>query len=112
MGRRAGAGLLLLLLWAARGGHVLTSYGQQRYTSIVDVANGGTWGDWAWPEMCPTGYFASGFSIKVEPPQGFPGDDTALNGIRLHCTRGNPQQNTHVVESQSGRWDLAPPKAG
>ncbi|XP_052614072.1 vitelline membrane outer layer protein 1 homolog isoform X1 [Peromyscus californicus insignis] len=40
----------------------------------------------------------------VEPPQGIPGDDTALNGIRLHCTRGNAKQNTHVVESQSGSW--------
>lgn len=53
------------------------------------------------------------FLTQVEPPQGIPGDDTALNGIRLHCTRGNAEQNTHVVESQSGRWEFgtrSPPK--
>ncbi|XP_036051141.1 vitelline membrane outer layer protein 1 homolog [Onychomys torridus] len=94
---------LLLLLWVIYCGDAL-SVKENRYASIVDVTNGGTWGDWAWPEMCPDGYFASGFSIKVEPPQGIPGDDTALNGIRLHCTRGNAKQNTHVVESQSGSW--------
>lgn len=41
---------------------------------------------------------------QVEPPQGIPGDDTALNGIRLHCARGQADLNAHVVESQSGRW--------
>ncbi|XP_027628981.1 vitelline membrane outer layer protein 1 homolog isoform X2 [Tupaia chinensis] len=43
-------------------------------------------------------------SCQVEPPQGIQGDDTALNGIQLHCTRGDAEHNTHVVESQSGRW--------
>ncbi|XP_059125452.1 vitelline membrane outer layer protein 1 homolog [Peromyscus eremicus] len=101
---QAGAQLLLrLLLWVIYCGDA-QRVKEARYASIVDVTNGGTWGDWAWPEMCPDGYFASGFSIKVEPPQGIPGDDTALNGIRLHCTRGNAKQNTHVVESQSGSW--------
>ncbi|KAM7333716.1 hypothetical protein ACRRTK_007036 [Alexandromys fortis] len=96
--------LLLQLLWVTCCGHAHIRV--ERYASIIDVTNGGTWGDWTWPEMCPDGYFASGFSIKVEPPQGIPGDDTALNGIRLHCTRGNAEQNTHVVESQSGRHFL------
>ncbi|XP_068386558.1 vitelline membrane outer layer protein 1 homolog isoform X2 [Eschrichtius robustus] len=92
-----GAGAkLLLLLWA-------TCFGRARadalsgYTLVIEVTNGGPWGDWAWPEMCPDGFFASGFSLKVEPPQGIPGDDTALNGIRLHCARGNAELNTHVV---------------
>ncbi|XP_028911246.1 vitelline membrane outer layer protein 1 homolog [Ornithorhynchus anatinus] len=74
------------------------------YTTVIEVANGGPWGEWAWPEMCPQGFVASGFSLKVEPPQGGSLDDTALNGIRLHCTRGNSKLNAHVVESKSGRW--------
>lgn len=56
---------LLLLLWVISCGYAQI----KRYKSIVDVTNGGTWGDWAWPEMCPDGYFASGFSIKVKKAQ-------------------------------------------
>nr|XP_045015031.1 vitelline membrane outer layer protein 1 homolog [Jaculus jaculus] len=43
---------------------------------------------------------------QVEPSQGIAGDDTALNGIRLHCTRGNAGHNTHAVESKSGSWGV------
>ncbi|XP_004716182.1 vitelline membrane outer layer protein 1 homolog [Echinops telfairi] len=95
--------LLLLLLRATRCG---LAGGDQRssVTNVIEVTNGGPWGDWAWPDMCPDGFFACGFSLKVEPPQGIPGDDTAVNGIRLHCARGNAERNKHVVESRSGRW--------
>lgn len=61
---QAEAKLLLLLLWAIHCGHAYIRV--ERYASIIDVTNGGTWGDWTWPEMCPDGYFASGFSIKVK----------------------------------------------
>lgn len=56
MERGAGA-TLLLLLWAT------WAVGSSRYT--IEVTNGGPWGDWAWPERCPDGLFAIGFSIKV-----------------------------------------------
>ncbi|XP_021550501.1 vitelline membrane outer layer protein 1 homolog isoform X2 [Neomonachus schauinslandi] len=87
---------LFLLLWATCCGHAQANRPSD-YGSVINVTNGGPWGDWAWPEMCPDGFFASGFSLKEEPPQGIPGDDTALNGIRLHCLRGNVEHNTHVV---------------
>ncbi|XP_070250029.1 vitelline membrane outer layer protein 1 homolog [Myotis yumanensis] len=90
-------GAKLLLLWVMCCGHA-RAVGSRSYTQVIEVTNGGPWGDWAWPEMCPDGFFTIGFSIKVEPPQGIPGDDTAMNGIRLHCSRG------HKVESESGRW--------
>ncbi|XP_003466238.1 vitelline membrane outer layer protein 1 homolog [Cavia porcellus] len=90
------AATLLLLLCAGCCRH-----SQADLVPVIEVTNGGPWGDWAWPEMCPDGYLASGFSLKVEPVQGISADDTALNGIRLHCTRGAAQ---HVVESKSGRW--------
>ncbi|XP_007520974.1 vitelline membrane outer layer protein 1 homolog [Erinaceus europaeus] len=95
--------LLLLLLWVVCCG-CSGSTGLSGYTSSVEVANGGPWGDWAWPQMCPEGFFASGFSLKVEPPQGTLLDDTALNGIRLHCSRRTAECNTHQVESQAGSW--------
>lgn len=65
MERGAAAKLLLLvLLWGtccrnAQADHL------SDYTSVIEVTNGGPWGDWAWPEMCPDGFFASGFSLKV-----------------------------------------------
>ncbi|XP_065494311.1 vitelline membrane outer layer protein 1 homolog [Caloenas nicobarica] len=71
---------------------------------VIAVSNGGPWGDWAWPEMCPKGFCASGVSFKVEAPQGVVKDDTALNGIRLHCSRGGDPGGGYTAESQSGRW--------
>lgn len=55
------AGAKLLLLWAVCCGAV----GSSGYTQVIEVTNGGPWGDWAWPEMCPEGLFTIGFSIKV-----------------------------------------------
>ncbi|XP_027713053.1 vitelline membrane outer layer protein 1 homolog [Vombatus ursinus] len=100
--------LLLLVGSCLRPGSAVGFDSRERearlYTAVIEVPNGGPWGDWTWPEMCPDGFFASGFSLKVEHPQGIPGDDTALNGVRLHCALGNAESNTPVVESQSGRW--------
>lgn len=35
-------------------------------TSILTVPNGGKFGDWTWIEMCPEGFYASGFSVRVK----------------------------------------------
>uniref|UniRef100_A0A8C4JUH5 Vitelline membrane outer layer 1 homolog n=1 Tax=Dromaius novaehollandiae TaxID=8790 RepID=A0A8C4JUH5_DRONO len=70
----------------------------------LHLPNGGPWGNWAWPDMCPEGTYASGVSFKVEPPQGAVEDDTALNGIRLHCSPRGAGDGGSVAESQSGRW--------
>lgn len=59
-----GAGAKLLLLWAMCFGHAQAFESSGR-TSVIEVTNGGPWGDWAWPDMCPDGFFASGFSLKV-----------------------------------------------
>lgn len=59
-----GAAVKLLLLWATCFRRAQAD-GSSDYTSVIEVTNGGPWGDWAWPDMCPDGYFASGFSLKV-----------------------------------------------
>ncbi|XP_063275722.1 vitelline membrane outer layer protein 1 homolog [Prinia subflava] len=55
---------------------------------LMEVTNGGPWGQWGDPEFCPPGSFASGFQLKVHPHQGLFGDDTGLNGVRLLCDTG------------------------
>ncbi|XP_063159003.1 vitelline membrane outer layer protein 1 homolog [Candoia aspera] len=73
---------------------------------VIGVSNGGPWGPWTWQEMCPQETYATGVSLKVEPYQGQAKDDTALNGIRLYCTRGSHGEKSEAktVESQSNVW--------
>ncbi|XP_064425655.1 vitelline membrane outer layer protein 1 homolog [Latimeria chalumnae] len=72
-------------------------------SSILTVENGGPWGEWTWKETCRDGTYAIGFSLKVEGSQG-DGDDTALNGIRLHCSTLNSNLQSYPIESGSGPW--------
>ncbi|XDV33820.1 hypothetical protein PO909_004088 [Leuciscus waleckii] len=79
----------------------------QAYACELTVSNGMAWGIWGFKDMCPSGTFASGFSLKVKRPIGA-GDDTALNGIRLHCVSlskgpSDSQKNT-TIESDVGNW--------
>lgn len=89
---------LLLLLWVIHCGDA-QRVKEARFASIVDVTNGGTWGDWAWPEMCPDGYFASGFSIKVKA-QIWVLKDTDLPDCRAE--NGNPLTGPHFSPPHLG----------
>ncbi|XP_041649440.1 vitelline membrane outer layer protein 1 homolog [Cheilinus undulatus] len=76
---------------------------ERQYRSVLNVTNGGKFGQWKWDDTCPVNYFAIGFSLRVESSQGIV-DDTTLNGIRLHCATENHQGFMYTVESHSGFW--------
>ncbi|XP_073727103.1 vitelline membrane outer layer protein 1 homolog [Misgurnus anguillicaudatus] len=114
--------LLLLLLVVCD-----QSSGFRPHKSVLQVQNGMNWGEWGQKDMCPTGMYAAGFSLKVsckectyltyflnlqpswvERSLGG-GDDTALNGIRLHCIypttdTSAPQKSYATVQSEAGSW--------
>ncbi|XP_073680584.1 vitelline membrane outer layer protein 1-like [Garra rufa] len=83
----------------------------RHYRSELMVPNGGRWGSWGQREMCPIGTYAAGFSLKVQDRLAS-GDDTSLNGIRLHCVdySSSQTQSHHIytsvqsAESSWGRW--------
>lgn len=96
-------------------GHVSSQSAESRsewsvhrhYRSELTVSNGMKWGSWGYKSMCPIGRYAAGFSLKVERSVGR-GDDTALNGIRLHCVdRSKESSGSHdytSIESDVGNW--------
>ncbi|XP_058613222.1 vitelline membrane outer layer protein 1 homolog isoform X2 [Onychostoma macrolepis] len=68
------------------------------------------WGSWGFKDICPNGTYAAGFSLKVEQlSHGFWDDNTALNGIRLHCidpSKGlsSSYEKYASVQSDVGSW--------
>ncbi|XP_048036180.1 vitelline membrane outer layer protein 1-like isoform X1 [Megalobrama amblycephala] len=74
--------------------------------SVLTVSNGMSWGSWGDQDMCPSGTYAAGFSLRVEEPSHVMYDDTSLNGIRLHCVY--PSKGSHelyaTIESDVGNW--------
>ncbi|NXE16558.1 VMO1 protein, partial [Lophotis ruficrista] len=105
--RAAMPGAQILLLLAGLAGAAGPGWEPDRGgsdASVITVSNEAPWGDRAWPEMCPKGSYTSGVSFRVEPPKGVTEDDTALNGIWLHCSRGGDPSSTSTANSQSSRW--------
>lgn len=61
------------------------------------------WGHWRATATCPEGTWASGFLQRVEPEQGPKKDDTALNSVKLVCTKPGGAAPSEV-SSHDGFW--------
>ncbi|XP_016103569.1 vitelline membrane outer layer protein 1-like [Sinocyclocheilus grahami] len=81
---------------------------ERHFVSLLMVRNGMNWGSWAQREFCPRGTYAAGFSLMVEELSFGLWDNTALNGIRLHCISlfKDTQSDEHdsFVQSHVGSW--------
>uniref|UniRef100_A0A8B9Z9U0 Uncharacterized protein n=1 Tax=Buteo japonicus TaxID=224669 RepID=A0A8B9Z9U0_9AVES len=66
-----------------------------RVTSVIAMSNRG---DWAWPEMCPKGFYTSGVSFKVQPLCRCPHDEVATTSALFACSDG------HVLEGPGSAW--------
>lgn len=59
----------LIVFLALFGCHVKGKRAQRSadrpYRSLLSVDNGQRWGTWGLKEVCPLGYYAAGFSLKV-----------------------------------------------
>ncbi|KAM4039429.1 vitelline membrane outer layer protein 1 homolog [Anomaloglossus baeobatrachus] len=80
----------------------------QVLSNIISVSNGAQWGQWGEWVKCPNGSEARGFSLKVED-QHLKGDDTAVNGIRLHCTKCKPPHDEKTITSAVAPWGVWKP---
>ncbi|XP_077117713.1 vitelline membrane outer layer protein 1-like [Ranitomeya variabilis] len=69
--------------------------------SILSVPNGIPEGDWGPMEVCDDGTRARGFDLKVEEWQDIL-DDSALNSIRLHCTKSTTWDVLKKITSKEG----------
>jgi hypothetical protein len=66
----------------------------------------GNWGQWKNFVNAPSGYYACGATLRVEPPQG-KGDDTAANGLKLvWCKSDNwdLQDEQSIFDGNWGNW--------
>ncbi|XP_067232582.1 vitelline membrane outer layer protein 1-like [Chanodichthys erythropterus] len=80
------------------------------FPNCMSVSNGMDWGYWRFTDRCPSRTYAAGFSLKVEYlSSGIWDDNTALNGIRLHCVSSessslNPHEHYYSIQSDVGSW--------
>ncbi|XP_073403222.1 vitelline membrane outer layer protein 1 homolog [Dendrobates tinctorius] len=75
----------------------------QVLSNVISVSNGAQWGRWGEWAKCPNGSVAKGFSLKVDS-QHVRGDDTAVNGIRLHCVKCKPPHDEKTITSEVAPW--------
>ncbi|NXE30939.1 VMO1 protein, partial [Ardeotis kori] len=71
---------------------------------VIAVSSGAPWGDWAWPEMCPEGSYASGVSFRVHPPPWCPRPIWGLRREAFPVAASSSGLGTHRLQSPPSRW--------
>ena len=75
---------------------------EDQYQAVVW---GGSWGNWKGMKMCPNGKYMAAARVRFEDPIGG-GDDTALNGLEIYCTKPdwNDGETLVVYPGLWGSW--------
>jgi len=60
----------------------------------------GTWND---TQMCPVDHYVDGAQVKFEVDQG-EGDDSALNGLKIHCRSSSKPATASWATVHEGTW--------
>ncbi|XP_066501296.1 vitelline membrane outer layer protein 1 homolog [Hoplias malabaricus] len=63
----------------------------------------GHFGEWTDPQWCPSGVLTS-FQLRVEPHQGFFGDDTAANNVKFRCSSNPVLEGRGMSWGEYGHW--------
>lgn len=97
-------GFITLTLLASFGHYAIGNRAERSidrpYKSMLTVDNGHRWGTWGLKEMCPTGFYGAGFSVKVNIlPFLFCPSFKEFCPPDLTCQRGNMLLLVHC-------WDL------
>ncbi|KAH3782867.1 vitelline membrane outer layer protein 1 homolog [Dreissena polymorpha] len=79
---------------------------QRNIVKIITSTSHGNFGDWHDRQFCVKSAYAFGLQIKVEQPVGR-GDDTALNGVKLHCASRDETIHGSISSGvgQFGSWN-------
>jgi len=69
------------------------------------LIHAGLWGTWRGIKMCPENHYVDGAQVRFED-RGFLGlgDNTALNGLRIHCQSWPDSTSTLWVTVWGGNW--------
>ena len=98
--------LATLTIVAAMTAHAYASGKPTAEEFRINARNAGIFGKWGAVVRCPSGTYATGVALSIEPRKGRDHDDTGANRVRLYCTTPNGNRES-VLESDGrlfGTW--------
>ena len=80
----------------------LDNWHNRREDVVIHHGNWGTWKDEM--KMCGFNQYVDGAQVRFEDPLGSDGDDTALNGLKIHCRHKDTSSVGKWITVYGGNW--------
>ncbi|XP_068214710.1 vitelline membrane outer layer protein 1-like [Palaemon carinicauda] len=77
----------------------------RRVTKSLMLSNGLDWGKWGEVEYCSEGSFVQDIEIKFEDYSFLDTDETALNGVKLYCSKSDGHITEYVTSTVGTKGD-------